>query len=77
MTENEKRYRKECQKRVYINLKTSDFLRWSAYAALKKIPVASMIRAAVEKEILELEDSFDTKITDLQRFQDSLKRGEV
>lgn len=65
MTENERRYRKECQKRVYINLKTSDFSRWSAYAALKKLPLASMIRVAVEKEILELEDNRSSEISGL------------
>lgn len=70
-----RRYRKEMQKRVIINMKVEDFNRWSSYAAMKSEPVATMIRKAVEKEILEVEDSYETGIEDLITFQNDLKKG--
>ena len=63
------------QKRVIINMKVEDFNRWSSYAAMKSEPVATMIRKAVEKEILEVEDSYETGIEDLITFQNDLKKG--
>lgn len=63
------------QKRVIVNLKKEDFERWSAYAAMKSVPVATMIRSAVEKEISEIEDSYETGIEDLINFQNDLKKG--
>ena len=67
---------KEKQKRVIVNLLNEDFQRWTAYATLKSLPVASMIRAAVEKEIAEMEDSFDSGVEDILKYQQELKRGE-
>lgn len=75
MNETARRYRKEMQKRVIVNLKKEDFERWSAYAAMKSVPVATMIRSAVEKEISEIEDSYETGIEDLINFQNDLKEG--
>lgn len=75
MNEVARRYRKEMQKRVIVNLKKEDFERWSAYAAMKSVPVATMIRSAVEKEISEIEDSYETGIEDLITFQNDLKKG--
>ncbi|MBR5583037.1 MAG: hypothetical protein IKW21_00745 [Lachnospiraceae bacterium] len=75
MNETARRYRKEMQKRVIVNLKKEDFERWSAYAAMKSVPVATMIRSAVEKEISEIEDSYETGIEDLITFQNDLKKG--
>ena len=75
MNEAARRYRKEMQKRVIVNLKKEDFERWSAYAAMKSVPVATMIRSAVEKEISEIEDSYETGIEDLITFQNDLKKG--
>ena len=63
------------QKRVIVNLKKEDFKRWSAYASLKAVPVATMIRSAVEKEIHEIEDSYETGIEDLIAYQNDLKKG--
>lgn len=76
MTETARRYMKEKQKRVIVNLLNEDFARWTAYATLKSLPVASMIRAAVEKEIAEMEDSFDSDVEDILKYQQELKRGE-
>lgn len=75
MNEVARRYRKEMQKRVIVNLKKEDFERWSAYASMKSVPVATMIRSAVEKEISEIEDSYETGIEDLINFQNDLKEG--
>lgn len=75
MNDVARRYRKEMQKRVIVNLKKEDFKRWSAYASLKAVPVATMIRSAVEKEISEIEDSYETGIEDLITFQNDLKKG--
>lgn len=75
MNETARRYRKEMQKRVIVNLKKEDFERWSAYASMKSVPVATMIRSAVEKEISEIEDSYETGIEDLITFQNDLKEG--
>lgn len=75
MNEVARRYRKEMQKRVIVNLKKEDFERWSAYASMKSVPVATMIRSAVEKEISEIEDSYETGIEDLITFQNDLKKG--
>ena len=75
MNDVTRRYRKEMQKRVIINMKVEDFNRWSSYAAMKSEPVATMIRKAVEKEILEVEDSYETGIEDLITFQNDLKKG--
>lgn len=75
MNDVARRYRKEMQKRVIVNLKKEDFERWSAYASLKTVPVATMIRSAVEKEISEIEDSYETGIEDLITFQNDLKKG--
>ena len=69
-----RRYKKEMQKRVIINLKKSDFNRWNSYAAVKSEPVATMIRKAVEKEISEMEDSFDTGIEDLYEMQEKIRK---
>lgn len=63
------------QKRVIVNLKKEDYVRWSAYASMKSVPVATMIRSAVEKEISEIEDSYETGIEDLINFQNDLKEG--
>lgn len=75
MNEVARRYRKEMQKRVIVNLKKEDYERWCAYASLKAVPVATMIRSAVEKEISEIEDSYETGIEDLITFQNDLKKG--
>lgn len=75
MNETARRYRKEMQKRVIVNLKKEDYERWSAYASMKSVPVATMIRSAVEKEISEIEDSYETGIEDLITFQNDLKKG--
>lgn len=75
MNEVTRRYRKEMQKRVIVNLKKEDFDRWAAYASMKAVPVATMIRSAVEKEISEIEDSYETGIEDLIEFQNDLKKG--
>ena len=75
MNEVARRYRKEMQKRVIVNLKKEDYERWSAYASMKSVPVATMIRSAVEKEISEIEDSYETGIEDLITFQNDLKKG--
>lgn len=75
MRESARRYMKEMQKRVSVNLKKEDFARWEAYAKLKAVPVATMIRSAVEKEIHEIEDSYETGIEDLITFQNDLKKG--
>lgn len=75
MNEVARRYRKEMQKRVIVNLKKEDYERWSAYASMKSVPVATMIRSAVEKEISEIEDSYETGIEDLITFQNDLKEG--
>lgn len=74
MTEAERRYRKEKQKRIYINLTIADYNRWSAYASLKQLPVSTMIRSAVESGIAEMEDSFDNPVTDIYEYQNSLKK---
>ena len=74
MTEAERRYRKTKQKRIYINLTISDFSRWSAYASIKQLPVSTMIRSAVESDIAEMEDSFDSTVTDIYKYQNSLKK---
>lgn len=73
LTEVERLYKKERQKKVVINLKLSDASRWTAYAALHKLPLATMIRKAVEKEIAETEDSFDQSIEEIVRYQEMLK----
>lgn len=77
MTEAERRYRKEKQKRIYINLTVADYNRWSDYASLKLLPLATMIRSAVESEITELEDSFDSNVSDIYEYQNSLKKVQV
>ena len=69
-----RKYRKEMQKRVIINMKVEDFKRWSSYAAMKSEPVATMIRKAVEKEILEVEDSYESGIEDIRNFEETLKK---
>lgn len=74
MTEAERRYRKEKQKRIYINLTIADYKRWSAYASLKQLPVSTMIRSVVESDITEMEDSFDSPVTDIYEYQNSLKK---
>lgn len=74
MTEAERRYRKEKQKRIYINLTIADYNRWSAYASLKQLPVSTMIRSAVESEITELEDSYDNTVSDIYEYQNSLTK---
>lgn len=74
MTEAERRYRKEKQKRIYINLTIADYDRWCAYASLKQLPVSTMIRAEVESGITEMEDSFDSPVTDIYEYQNSLKK---
>lgn len=73
LTEAERLYKKERQKKVVINLKLSDASRWSAYAALHKQPLATMIRKAVEKEIAETEDSFNQSIEEILHYQELLK----
>lgn len=74
MNDVTRRYRKEMQKRVIINMKLDDFNRWSSYAAMKSEPVATMIRKAVEKEILEVEDSYESGIEDIRNFEESVKK---
>ena len=74
MNETTRRYRKEMQKRVILNLKKEDFQRWGAYASLKSEPMATMIRKAVEKEICELEDSYESGIEDIRNFEETLKK---
>ena len=73
MTEADKRYRKTKQKRLYLNLTLKDYDRWCSYASVVSLPVSTMIRRAVEKEILEMEDSFESDIVDIRNYQDSLK----
>lgn len=63
------------QKRVIVNLKKEDYERWAAYASMKGVPVATMIRSAVEMELQEIEDSYETGIEDLIKFQNDLKKG--
>lgn len=75
MTERERQYRKNRQKRIIVNLTVSDAYRWSCYASLKKLPTATMIRQAVEREILETEDSFDQTIEDIAKYQEEIKEG--
>lgn len=74
MNDVTRRYKKEMQKRVIINLKKTDFNRWASYAAVKSEPLATMIRKAVEKEITEMEDSFDTGIEDLYEMQEKIRK---
>ena len=73
MTEAEPLYKKERQKKVVINLRMKDLSRWTAYAALHSLPMATMIRKAVEREIAETEDSFDQSIEEIVKYQESLK----
>lgn len=75
MTDKQREYRKTGQKRVFLNLTVNDYNRWYSYASVISLPVSTMIRKAVEKEIAEMEDSFDSEITDLRAFQDDLKKG--
>ena len=74
MTERERQYKKNRQKRIVVNLTLSDSNRWSCYASLKQMPVAKMVRQAVEREILETEDSFDQSIEDIVKHQEELKK---
>lgn len=74
MTERERQYKKNRQKRIVVNLTLSDSNRWSCYASFKQMPVAKMVRQAVEREILETEDSFDQSIEDIVKHQEELKK---
>lgn len=75
MTEAEKLYRKTKQKRVYLNLKNEDYSRWCVYAALKKLPVSTMIRKAVETEISEMEEAYESTVEDILEYQKELKES--
>ena len=74
MTERERQYKKNGQKRIVLNLTLSDANRWICYASMKQLPTATMIRQAVEREILETEDSFDQTIEEIVRHQEELKK---
>lgn len=74
MTERERQYKKNGQKRIVLNLTLSDANRWYCYASMKQLPTATMIRQAVEREILETEDSFDQTIEEIVKHQEELKK---
>ena len=73
ITERERQYKKQNQKRVVINLLTKDYDRWNSYAHIRGEPLATVVRKAVEAEIAETEDSFGITVADLQHQQDLLK----
>lgn len=73
MKESEKRYKKERQKHVAVNLTMSDFERWSAYASLRSLPMATMIRSLVNSAIDEIEDDYKDSISDILEMQERLK----
>ena len=74
ITEAERLYRKTRVKRIHLDLIVDDFNRWSCYASIKKLPLSTMIRKAVEEEISEMEDAFDSTVEDILNYQNELKK---
>lgn len=74
MTEKQKQYRRENTKRVVINLTLSDFTRWRAAAEIRSEPLAGFIRKLVEGSISEMESDWEKSITDIQEYQEELKK---
>lgn len=73
LKDSERLYKKERQKHVAVNLTITDFERWRAYAELRGLPVASMIRKLVNAAIEETEDDYKETITDIIKEQERIK----
>ena len=73
MKESERKYKKECQKHVAVNLTLTDFERWRAYAEIRSLPMATMIRSLVNAAIDETEDDYKKDISDILEMQERLK----
>lgn len=73
MKDSERKYKKECQKHVAVNLTMTDYQRWSAYASVRQLPMATMIRSLVNEAIDEIEDDYKDSISDILEMQEKLK----
>lgn len=73
MKESERKYKKERQKHVAVNLTISDYKRWRAYAAIRSQPMATMIRSLVNTAIDEMEDDYKENISEIIEMQQRLK----
>lgn len=55
MTEKQRQYRKECSKRIVVNLTVEDYKRWQFAADYNSLPLASLIRKLMEHQIEDIE----------------------
>jgi len=73
LKDSERKYKKECQKHIAVNLTLTDYERWRAYADLRGLRMASMIRTLVNAAIDEIEDSYNESISDIIEMQEKIK----
>ena len=73
LKESERKYKKECQKHIAVNLPLSDYERWRAYAEIRGLRMASMIRSLVNAAIDETENDYSMSISDIIEMQEKIK----
>lgn len=73
LKESERKYKKECQKHIAVNLTLSDYERWRAYAEIRGLRMASMIRSLVNAAIDETENDYSMSISDIIEMQEKIK----